>query len=198
LAEKTALAATVRLAVEGPAVRAKIDSLQSELAKLEKAAADATKETEMRVLAIAQLADVTLLPEPSRSRYRFGRERWEKNYGIPARTKRQEAAGCEEKSRWTVADREKIAVYCQGHKDPAVREIVGVRFDQPHATQVNGGDADVRDRRFVAVNPAAWSAHAAALHQQAEQKLQQAEQLERDGESLKKEIDQMLAKLIPA
>ena len=189
-AEKAASAAAVRLAVEGEVIRQKLIVLQGGLVELEKAATDATKESEARTAAAAALADATLLPEPHRSRYEFSRKQWESTYGIPVRTKRQEASGCLAKSGWAVhTNAEEIAAYAQSHKDCA--GIVSLRF-----SQAQGGD-EARDRRFVSVNAAAWEAHAKELRERAIELDVEADQLERDGAGLKKQIDTMLEQLIP-
>lgn len=192
LAGKKAAATAEKLATEGAVIRAKIDSLQADLAALERAAADAASEQERRAAAVAQLADTTLLPEPSRSRYRFSRERWEKDFGIPVRSKRQEAKGCLQRVDWTVEnDSEQITAYCQAHKNPDVRAVVALRFDQVRS---NG---EVKDRRRVTINAMLWHEHTLELRDRAERLTAEADALEQAGELLKRELDSMLETLIP-
>lgn len=200
VAETAARHAAEQLADEGAAIRERLAILQTQLADLEQSAAKAAREHDLRTQAVEKLTDETLLGEPFRSRYQAARQRWEKDYGIPARVARQTAAGLLTKSQWTADnDAEAIATYSQSK--PELSHLTVERFtqvDRSYIRQPGPVQGQPRDRRHVTVNRPAWQEHVEELRRQAEAATRDAERLEAEGQASKAELDEMLRSLIPA
>lgn len=172
-----------QLAAEGPGIEAEIAKLQERLAKLEQSARNAASESERREAAAQELgSDPTFLAPGPRARYEFGRRNWEATYGRPARVKRQEAEGLRQ-----LAD-----------SDPEEREardrIVEYASKHPKLGPLADSGADGRHPR---VNRPAWEAHVVELREQADELDAEANELESAGAETKRQLDAMLAALVP-
>ena len=173
-----------RLADEGQRLRDVIARAQADLAELERAAQQADAIAERHTTAVLALRDPTLLNDVDRGRYERLRRNWELHFGRPARTRRQEANACLERSAWTLPnDHEKIVMYIQSDRHLTPRGILSFNSE---------------DRRYAKVHEPQWLQHAAELRARAERLTAEADRLETAGEPLRAELDAMLAALIPA
>jgi len=191
--ETAAQETAAELAEEGPAIRAQIEELQQQLQALEKSAAAAQADHARRSQAVDALRDPLLLGEPFRSRYHAARDRWERDYGRPSRSLRNQAVGYRKTAGLDPAeDSAAIAMYAQGTKGQEHLVKTQIELRDPAVRS-----SEVRDRRIVKVDAAAWQQHAQELLQQADAAEAEAERLEQDGQALKAELDGMLNALIP-
>jgi hypothetical protein len=196
-AEQTA----AQLATEGPRLRKLIEDAQRDLSIVEQTAQHAAQIVQQHDAALQALADPTLLNDADRAIFDRGRRNWERDYGSPARVARQRAAGLlATASLDPNEDREKIAEYCQSHREAG--RLVEQRFPDappvtPNAHHPLNRDG-VRERRFITVNVAGWQSHAEQLRLAAEECTAEAERLESEGQAAKAELDQMLQTLVPA
>jgi len=198
-AAKVAEETAATLAEEKPVIVAKIAELQQQLTGLETAAADAQAAHDRRVQAADALRDPLLLPEPLHSRFQHARQTWERDYGRPAREARNRAAGMRATAALDPAeDRDQIAVYVQGSKDPRVAGIVHLRFLQTPPDALIRPEDRPRDQRFVTVDRGLWQAHQAELIERADAAEAEALRLESEGQALRAELSEMLESLIPS
>ncbi len=188
--EETAL----QLREQGPMLQATIDEAQAKLDALKRDAEQAGRIVEGHDAAVLALNDPAHLNDADRPLYERLRKTWERDFGRPSRTKRQEAAGCLEKSKWTIESNSlEIISYCQAHKDPAVRQIVGM---PPRRNTHEPATGNV-DHRKPVISGQWWRAHAQELRDRAERLHAEADQLEQAGAPLKAELDEMLQSLVP-
>ena len=189
--------AAQKLAGEGSRIREQVEALQRELVALERSATETAAVVEMQSTAVAALHDPAFLPEPHRSRYEAGRQAWERDWGIPARSARLRSDALQAIAKLNPDDRDelqKIHEHCSGSSDPATRAITAVRVTEPspYVRVSRPGNELLR----IAVNPAAWQHHVQDLQVEAEQAAAEAERLEREGAGAREELDNMLVGLI--
>ena len=189
-----------RLAEHGPRLRDEIDRLQAEVSKLEAAAAGAAADLERRAAAVETIqTDPTLLSPARRVTFEFLRRRWEETYSGPARCARLRSDALQAIAKLNPDDRDelqKIHDHCTGSSDSATRAITAVRTESqssPFVQVSRPGNALLR----VTIDRAAWQRHVQELQVEAEQVIAEAERLERKGAEPRKELDEMLASLIP-
>ena len=192
--------AAQKLAGEGSMIREQVEALQRELVALERSAAETAAVVERQSTAVAALHDPAFLPEPHRSRYEAGRQAWERDWGIPARSARLHAKALQELAGLDPADddaRRRIHDYCQ--REARTAGITGSRIlERPSSPFVQIKNPGNPLQIKITVNGAAWTAHAAELREKAQALLAEAERLETAGASAKAAIDGMLVGLIPA
>jgi hypothetical protein len=189
--------AAQKLAGEGSRIREQVEALQRELVALERSATETAAVVERQSTAVAALHDPAFLPEPHRSRYEAGRQAWERDWGIPARSARLRSDALQAIAKLNPDDRDelqKIHEHCSGSSDPATRAITAVRVTEPspYVRVSRPGNELLR----IAVNPAAWQHHVQDLQVEAEQAAAEAERLEREGAGAREELDNMLVGLI--
>jgi hypothetical protein len=192
--------AAQKLAGEGSRIREQVEALQRELVALERSAAETAAVVERQSTAVAALHDPAFLPEPHRSRYEAGRQAWERDWGIPARSARLRSDALQAIAKLNPDDRDelqKIHDHCTGSSDSATRAITAVRTESqssPFVQVSRPGNALLR----VTIDRAAWQRHVQELQVEAEQAIAEAERLEREGDAARAELDAPLANLIPA
>ena len=94
------------------------------------------------------------------------------------------------------SDDDKILQFCSTSKDPAVCALVTVKIENHPNSPYQRGDKP-RDKRCIVVNRAAWMEYAEEQKQEAERLDAEAAELEAAGEKARRELDKMLAALVP-